>query len=73
MKKKTIKWLDHYSCAHTWAEVSELKEPPFECETTGYVVKEDKDYVWLAHTVSTTGEVMQVMAIVKKAIVKKRR
>lgn len=65
-KKRTIKWRDANSYAGWW-EIDDIK--PLNATTTGYVVKENKEYIVIASTISENGLVNGAISIPKKWII----
>lgn len=55
MKQKIIiiKWLDSKAAPHEWEYRDDLGTlEPVTCTTLGFIVKETKDYITIAHTIS---------------------
>ncbi len=55
MKRKIakIEWLDSKAASHEWEYYADLEElKPVICSTFGFIIKETKDYVTIAHTTS---------------------
>lgn len=45
-----VKWLDHFRWGNEWLEEEEITESLLECETMGFLVKENSDSVCIAET-----------------------
>lgn len=76
LKRKTVRWVDPYS-REGWQcpEGASRSDSGMLCETTGYVLKDDRHGIKLAQSVSwfngALNSVADVMHIPRSAIVKK--
>ena len=67
MTKRTIKWRDANSYSGWW-DIEDVK--PLNAITTGYVVKETKEFIVIASTIAENGQVNGVISIPKIWIIK---
>ncbi len=77
LKFVEVNWMDAHSVA-TWVDVDEPLPSPVACVSRGWLVKETKEYLVLAGTLSLTssGKVYgfgEVIAIPKKGFVVKMK
>ena len=71
MKLIEVEWDDSAGDPH-WTE-SGLTVWPMKCRTAGYLMRETKQYVVIAPTVTPDGWTMSPLAIPKGCITKRRR
>lgn len=76
MKKQKIKaisieWIDS-SCFNGWREKWILDKNTAKCFSYGIYVKEDKNFITIAHSVNVDGIYCDQLSIPKVAIIKKR-
>lgn len=67
MKLRTIKWRDANSYSGWW-DIEDIK--PLNVKSTGYVVKETKNYIVLAGSVAENGQINNAISIPKRWIIK---
>lgn len=73
MNIELIEWYDHHTSNNGWR--NEINPTCFDlviCKTTGFIVKETKTTIMLAHSVSEEGDVNQCMTIGKKLIISRK-
>ena len=70
MKKVEIEWVDSKSGPNEWEYIDDL-EPllPVVCKTTGYLLEETPDYKTIAHSMSETQVIGQI--VIPTACIKK--
>ena len=66
-KKKTIKWRDANAFSGWW-HIEDME--PLAVESTGYVVRDDKECIILAAAVAENGQVNAAIYIPKQWIIK---
>jgi len=65
-----IRWADHYNGDHAWTDIKQVQDSVrnLECETTGYLLCETKDYIKVCSTVADTRDCCDVFTIMKALI-----
>lgn len=48
MNIEYIKWKDSYGCSSSWGEIGDHLPKPAVCESAGFLLKEDSDYIVIA-------------------------
>ena len=66
-KRITVEWLDACS-TDEWTEIKDVDGTPKKVYTSGWLVKEDKDYLSVAGTISDDGDCACIMHIPRKMI-----
>ena len=73
MKKIWVKWRDHATCDYGWTRADQIDSPDLPCETCGFLVREDKNFLVVANSKYSDSEtVCMTMSIVKKAIIERK-
>jgi hypothetical protein len=77
--KKTLKLLDVVWKDHTisgkgdgWRDMNSVKVKFLPCYTVGYLIDEDSEAIALANTVSSEGDVGEIITILKDCIIKRK-
>ncbi|RLF67112.1 MAG: hypothetical protein DRN30_00775 [Thermoplasmata archaeon] len=66
-RKVTIKWRDANAYSGWW-EIDDIV--PLDVVSTGFIVKENKNYIVLAGSVAENGQINNAISIPKKWIIK---
>lgn len=66
-----IDWTDASSYSAGWKDIDECKIRPYKVSSTGWLVKEDKDFYVLAQNMASHHHAAELMQIPKKWITKK--
>lgn len=61
-KLVTVEWVDAHS-EDAWTDIEEIDNSPMVCRTVGYLIKETKQTVSVAGTVSDDGQACCIMHI----------
>ncbi len=67
-----VRWIDSCGPYHNrWTTPDALNLKPMICETTGYLIRDKKNYVVIVGSVSNTGMMVDFITIPKAAILKR--
>lgn len=68
-----LKWLDHASGNYAWTHFKDVDNEKLFCESVGYLVKEDKDFYYVANSkYEDNRSCVMVMQVMKSAVIKKK-
>ena len=64
-----IEWMDAFSSDH-WQSMDTAFTEPMICQTLGFLIKKNKQYITVCHTINKEKQVCGVMNIARKSILK---